>query len=163
MKTPAPIQRFYFLDTLRGFASFAILIWHYQHFFFDGIERPPNFDRTVQPGYIILKPLYEYGEFAVYLFFILSGFIFFCMYSDGIARRSVSLKAFVLNRFSRLYPLHILTLLLTFGLQLIHLQLLNSYFVYQHNDLKHFLLQLGFMSFWGFQDGHSYNGPIWSV
>ena len=163
MKTPDPIQRFYFLDSLRAFASFAILIWHYQHFFFDGVERRPNFERTVQPGYIILKPLYEYGEFAVYLFFILSGFIFFSMYSDGIARRTVSLKAFALNRFSRLYPLHIVTLLLTLGLQTAHFQLFNSYFVYKYNDLKHFILQLGFMSYWGFQDGHSFNGPIWSV
>lgn len=163
MKTPGPIQRFYFLDTLRGFASFSVLIWHYQHFYFNNTERPSDFDRTVQPGYTILKPLYEYGEYAVYLFFILSGFIFFSMYSDGIARRSMSVKAFVLNRFSRLYPLHILTLLLTFGLQMTHFQLFNSYFVYKYNDLKHFLLQLGFMSYWGFQDGHSFNGPIWSV
>lgn len=163
MKTPGPIQRFYFLDTLRGFASFSVLIWHYQHFYFNNTERPPDFDRTVQPGYTILKPLYDYGDLAVYLFFILSGFIFFSLYSNGIAQRSVSLKAFVLNRFSRLYPLHILTLLLTFGLQMAHFQFFDSYFVYKYNDLKHFLLQLGFMSYWGFQDGHSFNGPIWSV
>ncbi|WP_353717949.1 acyltransferase [Dyadobacter sp. 676] len=158
-----PIHRFYFLDILRGAASFAILIWHYQHFFFDNTERRPDFDRAVQPGYVILKPLYEYGELAVYLFFILSGFVFFFMYSDDIARRSVSLKTFASNRFSRLYPLHLLTLLLTCGLQFGHHRLFGSFFVYKYNDLKHFILQLGFMSFWGLQDGHSFNGPVWSV
>lgn len=158
-----PIQRFYFLDTLRGLASFSVLIWHYQHFYFNNVERPPGFDRTAQPAYGILKPLYDYGDLAVYLFFILSGFIFFCLYSDGIARRTVSLKSFVWNRFSRLYPLHLATLLLTCALQIIHYRLFNAYFVYKYNDLKHFALQLGFMSFWGFQDGHSFNGPVWSV
>ncbi|SDD97161.1 Peptidoglycan/LPS O-acetylase OafA/YrhL, contains acyltransferase and SGNH-hydrolase domains [Dyadobacter soli] len=166
MNTPSPespVQRFYFLDILRGFASLAILIWHYQHFYFDNAERRPDFDKASQPGYLILQPLYDYGELAVYLFFILSGFVFFCLYAEGIARRSVSVKAFIRNRFSRLYPLHLVTLLLTCGLQSGHYQLFGAYFVYPYNDLKHFLLQLGLMSYWGFQDGHSFNGPIWSV
>lgn len=51
-----PIQRFYFLDTLRGIASFSVLIWHYQHFYFDNTERKADFDRAVQPAYGILKP-----------------------------------------------------------------------------------------------------------
>ncbi|MCF0070457.1 acyltransferase [Dyadobacter sp. CY261] len=157
------IQRFYLLDLLRGFASFAVLIWHYQHFFFDKCKLRPGFNREEQPGYFILKPFYEYGDLAVYLFFILSGFVFFSFYSNGIVRRSVSLKTFAWNRFSRLYPLHLLTLLLTASLQFVYYQLFNSYFVYEHNDLKHFMLQLAFASYWGLQDGHSFNGPIWSV
>ncbi|MHA4738542.1 acyltransferase family protein [Dyadobacter sp. MSC1_007] len=157
------IHHFYLLDILRGFASFAVLIWHYQHFFFDKYKLHPGFNRGEQPGYFILKPFYEYGDLAVYLFFILSGFVFFSVYSDGVARRSISLKTFVLNRFSRLYPLHLLTLLLTASLQFGYHQLFNSYFVYEHNDLKHFILQLGLASYWGLQDGHSFNGPIWSV
>jgi peptidoglycan/LPS O-acetylase OafA/YrhL len=156
-------QRFYLLDILRGLASFSVLIWHYQHFFFDNFKLRPGFNRAEQPGYLILKPFYEYGDFAVYLFFILSGFVFFSVYSEGIARGSVSLKTFVWNRFSRLYPLHLLTLLLTALLQFDYYRHFNSYFVYQYNDLKHFILQLGFISYWGLQDGHSFNGPIWSV
>lgn len=163
MNNLGQVQRFYFLDILQGFASFAILIWHYQHFFFDGVDRRQDFDRTSQPAYTLLKPFYEYGELAVYLFFILSGFVFFSLYSAGIANRSVTLKTFVWNRFSRLYPLHFATLLLTCGLQLGYYRLFNTFFVYRYNDLMHFLLQLGFMSYWGFQDGHSFNGPIWSV
>ena len=31
------------------------------------------------------------------------------------------------------------------------------------NDLKHFLLNLAFASYWGFQDGQSFNGPSWSI
>jgi peptidoglycan/LPS O-acetylase OafA/YrhL len=157
------LQHFYLLDILRGFASFAVLIWHYQHFFFEKYKLRPGFNRAEQPGYFILKPFYEYGDLAVYLFFILSGFVFFSVYSDGIARRSVSLKTFTSNRFSRLYPLHLLTLLLTASLQFGYYRLFDSYFVYEHNDLKHFLLQLGLSSYWGLQDGHSFNGPIWSV
>lgn len=157
------IQRFYLLDILRGLASFSVLIWHYQHFFFRNCKLPARFDRGIQPGYVILKPLYEHGDLAVYLFFILSGFIFFHIYSEGISSKSVSLKTFVSNRLSRLYPLHLITLLLTAALQLGYHRLFNSYFVYEFNNLKHFLLQLSFASFWGMQDGHSFNGPIWSV
>lgn len=160
---PSPIQRFYLLDILRGLASFSVLVWHYQHFFFWKCKLPPSFNKSDQPAYVILKPLYEHGVLAVYLFFILSGFIFFHIYSEGISSKSVSLKTFVSNRFSRLYPLHLVTLLFTAALQLGYHRLFNSYFVYEFNDLKHFLLQLGFASFWGLQDGHSFNGPIWSV
>jgi peptidoglycan/LPS O-acetylase OafA/YrhL len=163
MATQNQIQRFYLLDILRGLASFSVLIWHYQHFFFESSKPRPGFNSAEQPGYLVLKPFYEYGDFAVYLFFILSGFVFFSVYSEGIALGSISLRTFAWNRFSRLYPLHFLTLLLTSILQFDHYRRFNSYFVYQYNDLKHFILQLGFISYWGFQDGHSFNGPIWSV
>lgn len=162
-ESPSRVKRFYLLDILRGVASFSVLIWHYQHFFFRNCKLPLGFNSADQPGYFILKPFYEHGDLAVYLFFILSGFIFFHIYSAGIADRSVSLKSFISNRFSRLYPLHLVTLLLTAVLQFSYYRLFNSYFVYEFNDLKHFMLQLGFASFWGLQDGHSFNGPIWSV
>ncbi len=39
----------------------------------------------------------------------------------------------------------------------------NAFFIYQHNDLYHFFLNLFFASQWGWQEGTSFNGPIWSV
>lgn len=163
LNCPAPIRHFYLLDLLRGLASLSVLVWHYQHFFFLNCKLPQDFDRSDQPGYVILKPLFEHGYLSVYLFFILSGFIFFHIYSQAISVKSVSLKIFVANRFSRLYPLHFLTLLFTAALQFEHHRLFSSYFVYEFNDIKHFLLQLVLASSWGLQDGYSFNGPIWSV
>jgi peptidoglycan/LPS O-acetylase OafA/YrhL len=39
----------------------------------------------------------------------------------------------------------------------------NTYFVYPFNDVYHFLLNMLFASSWGFANGFSFNGPIWSV
>jgi peptidoglycan/LPS O-acetylase OafA/YrhL len=37
------------------------------------------------------------------------------------------------------------------------------FFVYQHNDCWHFFLQLFLASNWGFEQGDSFDGPIWSI
>jgi peptidoglycan/LPS O-acetylase OafA/YrhL len=37
------------------------------------------------------------------------------------------------------------------------------YFVYQNNDAYHFALHTFFLSHWGFERGHSFNAPVWSV
>jgi peptidoglycan/LPS O-acetylase OafA/YrhL len=155
-------SRFYSLDVLRGLAALGIVFWHWSHFFYDGTE-PGHFDRVRQPFYLLFKPCYMHGAQAVPLFFCLSGFIFYWLYSDRISRRAISLKEFAVLRFSRLYPLHLLTLLLVAAGQLIMRRYYGSFFVYPNNDLYHFLLQLFFASEWGFQRGISFNGPVWSV
>jgi peptidoglycan/LPS O-acetylase OafA/YrhL len=48
-------------------------------------------------------------------------------------------------------------------LQLYSIKKTGSYIVYSNNDLKHFLLNLFFISGWGGYEGPSYNAPIWSV
>ena len=156
------IKHYYLLDVIRGVAAFVILFWHYQHFFWNGTERV-EFNKEEQPLYLIFYSFYNYGHVAVYLFFILSGFIFFHTYGVRIADRVVSFRQYALNRFSRLYPLHLFTLILVVFLQIYYFKNFNDYYIYQFNDLKHFLLNLSFISFWGFEDGLSFNGPIWSV
>jgi len=37
------------------------------------------------------------------------------------------------------------------------------FFVYQNNDIAHFIYQLFLASHWGFEKGFSFNGPIWSI
>jgi peptidoglycan/LPS O-acetylase OafA/YrhL len=66
-------------------------------------------------------------------------------------------------RFSRLYPLHFVTLFLVAVAQIGFLRLTGSYFVYGVNDLRHFVLNLLFASSWGLERGYSFNGPNWSV
>jgi peptidoglycan/LPS O-acetylase OafA/YrhL len=66
-------------------------------------------------------------------------------------------------RFSRLYPLHIAKLLIVALVQPLYFSLNGYYFVYQENDLTHFLPQLLMASHWGFQNALSFNGPIWSI
>jgi peptidoglycan/LPS O-acetylase OafA/YrhL len=162
MRTANLPDRFYSLDVLRGLAALGIVFWHWDHFFYQGTELGA-FDRERQPFYLLFKPLYLHGAWAVPLFFCLSGFIFFWLYSDKIARRAVPPQEFAVLRFSRLYPLHLLTLFVVLAGQLLMRWRSGSFFVYPYNNLYHFMLQLGFASQWGFQKGMSFNGPIWSV
>ena len=154
---------FYSLDLLRGVASLAVILSHWRHFFFDQYGLSPQFQVERQPFYSILETLYLNGGTGVRLFFALSGFIFFWLYAERIREGRVEAGKFWILRATRLYPLHLLTLLgVSLGQMIFEIQ--NHYaFVYEHNDLRHFLLQLGLMSDWGFQAGHSFNGPIWSV
>jgi peptidoglycan/LPS O-acetylase OafA/YrhL len=150
------------LEIIRFVAAFAVLVWHYQHFFYVA-DAPVDFVREQQPFYGLFKLFYDYGFYGVQVFWCISGFIFFWKYRDILADRLMSPGKFFVLRFSRLYPLHIVTLLLVAGLQMAYFSGHGYYMVYPFNDLKHFALQLFMASNWGLQDGESFNGPIWSV
>ncbi len=100
---------------------------------------------------------------AVDLFFLLSGFVFFWLYAERIATDKLSFGKFINYRFSRLYPIHLVTLAGVILLQWLMLVNENHYFIIQYNDLYHFVLNLFFMQNWGFEKGPSFNGPSWSV
>ncbi|MFZ0547479.1 MAG: acyltransferase [Candidatus Promineifilaceae bacterium] len=155
--------RLYSLDVSRGFAAIAVIIWHWQHFFYKGYSLPQGFVRESQPLYRVLKIFYERGEIGVEYFFLLSGFIFFWLYRESIQNKITSGKVFFVQRFSRLYPLHLGTLLIVALLQAIYVSREGVSFVYPYNDAYHFILHLGFASYWGFQNGFSFNAPVWSV
>jgi peptidoglycan/LPS O-acetylase OafA/YrhL len=149
-------------ELMRFIAAISVLIWHYQHFYYLAGE-PVNFEKMQQPMYAFLKIFYEYGFYGVHVFWCISGFIFFWKYKEAIAEKRVKGRDFFLLRFSRLYPLHFVTLLMIAGMQAIYSHRSGSYFVYQFNDLKHFFLQIFLASNWGLESGYSYNGPIWSI
>lgn len=139
-----------------------VVIYHWPHFFHHGTE-PFQGDPHQFPLYGILWPIYQQGLMAVDLFFCLSGFIFFWLYAQKIAAETVSFKNFGILRFSRLYPLHLATLLLVLAGQYLMRQMTGSFFVVPNNDWYHFILQFFFISNWGWENGLSFNGPIWSV
>jgi peptidoglycan/LPS O-acetylase OafA/YrhL len=150
------------LEIVRFISALSVLVWHYQHFFFIA-DKPVNFLREQQPLHSFLGFFYAYGFYGVQVFWCISGFIFFWKYKSLIAEKTINSKKFFLLRFSRLYPLHIATLLLVILLQSIYFAREGYYFVYQNNDIKYFLLQLVMASNWLPQLGFSFNGPIWSV
>lgn len=156
-------KRLYALDVSRGLAALAVAVWHWQHFAYQGASVPANFDRSVQPLYGWLRLCYEQGYRGVDYFFLLSGFIFFWIYRDTIADRLISFRDFWILRLSRLYPLHIVTLLAVAFLQWLFVTRNAFFFIYPDNDPYHFLLQLGFASQWDLQNSLSFNGPTWSV
>lgn len=162
MKQNIP-QRFYSLDVLRGLAALSIVLWHWQHFFSPLNAQGVSFSIEKQPGFNALYFFYIYGYAAVQLFFCLSGFVFFWLYSKRIFDKVILLKSFSILRLSRLYPLHFATLLFVAIGQLAYSASTDTQFVYPFNDTYHMLLNLFFVSSWGFEKGFSFNAPIWSV
>jgi peptidoglycan/LPS O-acetylase OafA/YrhL len=158
----SPTDRLYALDALRGFAALSVVLWHWQHFFYMG-STPGSFDRESQPLFHFFSVFYRHGSLAVELFFGISGFVFFWLFSQRIADGSLSPRRFFVDRFSRLYPLHIATFALVAMLQFFYARNHVSYFVYPDNDLYHAALNLLLASSWGFEKGWSFNAPIWSV
>ena len=151
------------LDALRGAAALAVVAWHWQHFFAISGHWQPGWTRAMQPFFWLLKPLYVQGWAAVDLFFVLSGFVFFWLYSENIAQRRESARSFALMRFSRLYPLQILTLLSVAILQSLYFSRVGTFFIYQDNDWWHFILHLGLVQNWWPNMPQSFDGPSWSV
>ena len=161
-RAPHAEQKLIGLEALRFTAAFAVLVYHYNHFYYAG-DRLSDFAIKDQPFYFLFAPFYWYGEWGVHLFWCISGFIFAWKYNGSIGAGAISFRQFVVLRLSRLYPLHFVTLLAVVSLQASYVREHGTFFVFQPNDLKHFLLNLGFASYWGFQDGMSFNGPSWSI
>jgi peptidoglycan/LPS O-acetylase OafA/YrhL len=156
---------FYSVEILRFFTSISILLYHYKHFFYPfstlSIVHYNNIEKSL-PFYSFLNFFYIYGSYGVQLFYCISGFVFSHVYL--LKKDNVNFFNFFVNRFARLYPLHLVTLALVFFLQFINLRALGSYQgLIEFNDFFHFILQIFFISAWGFELGHSFNAPIWSV
>jgi peptidoglycan/LPS O-acetylase OafA/YrhL len=157
-------KRLYALDTLRGFAALSIVIWHWQHFFAISGTWQAGWQKSAEPFYLFLKPLYDEGWAAVDLFFALSGFIFFWLYSEAIGEGRMGAGRFAWLRFSRLYPLHLVTLLAVAAMQFFFERATGNYFIFDTNDAKHFATSLIFAQQWLPPTlEQSFNGPAWSV
>ena len=147
------------LELLRFISSLMVVIWHYQHFFhpFNTISSFEIFDYNSE--FITLFLNSKLGTHGVYIFFCISGIVFSLTY----LKKKISSRSFIIKRFARLYPLHFLTLIVVALIQLINQNYIGEYQIYFTNDLKHFFLNIFFISGWGFEDNFSFNGPIWSV
>ena len=158
------MRKLYLLEFLRFISAISVLIYHYQVYFFqfnDFNEINILQDLESLPFNFILNLFYKFGDYGVHMFFCISGFIISFVYLDKIEETSA--KTFFINRFSRLYPLHFITLLIVLVVQQFSLYLTGNYQLFDFNDLYHFILHLGFISAWGLEKGLSFNMPIWSV
>lgn len=156
------LDRIFTLDVLRGVAALSVVFWHWQHFFYVG-DQSLNFEVSKQPWFEQLSLFYRHGSLAVELFFCISGFVFFWLFEHKIAGREISASRFFMDRFSRLYPLHIITFAIVAGLQFLYATEHPAYFIYQINDAYHALLNILLVPAWGLESGWSFNAPIWSV
>lgn len=157
---PASAVRLRSLDSLRGIAAIGVaFFFHYSHFNMPYFTSHPE----AQPWFGAFRWFYQCGWNLVDFFFVLSGFIFMHVYLKKIAENRISEKTFFILRLSRLYPLHIATLLLVAAVQYFRLLSGRGYFDCQYNDLYHFLLNIFFLQAGLFNDSFSFNGPSWSL
>jgi peptidoglycan/LPS O-acetylase OafA/YrhL len=154
---PPQAQRYAALDGMRGLASFTVaFVFHYVHF-----------NPAVYPFQKILHWPYTLGWTLINLFYVLSGFIFFQKYQRPISERAISLKKYCILRFSRIYPLHWLTLLVTAMFYLFRsLNGLSHFPVnsdYEYN-IPLFFLNIPLMQYgWVYSAHKSFNGNAWTL
>lgn len=152
------------LELMRFVCALSVLLWHYQHFAIAGVPTLASLpDARQHPWHSVLWPFYEHGWLGVQAFWALSGFIFFWKYGQAVAQGRVSAGRFAWLRFSRLYPLHLLTLLAVVPMVAWHRAQTGGDYVYPHNTLEQFVLQLFLASEWPGRGQWSFNGPIWSI
>lgn len=97
------------------------------------------------------------------VFFVLSGIVFSYTYQEPLQKSQVDQFDFFVKRFSRLYPVHFLTLIITTCIISLFYYNFKTYPIYSNNDLYHFFLNLLFLQR-GYADfGYSFNGPSWSL
>ncbi len=149
------------LELVRFVCAMAVLVWHYHHFAMIGDAS--GMARPHAPLEDLLWPFYSFGLLGVQIFWCISGFIVYWKYADAIAARTVAPGRFFWLRFSRLYPLHLATLLIVAALQPAYVALAGEPFVFKDVSWSSFLLQLGLADQWSGPRPMSFNGPIWSV
>jgi len=149
------------LELLRFLSAMAVLFWHFTQFGQMAGLQPVR--SGTQPLYALFAPFYDYGLYGVQVFWGISGYIFFWKYGEAIHSKSVAARDFFWLRFSRLYPLHITTLLAVVGLQAIYRRYAGADFIYPANDGALFVRQLFLATDWGPPPPFSFNGPIWSI
>ena len=141
------------IDALRGIAAVAVSFIFHQHYLTGWFQSGPL------DGLPLFSLLHDYGWTMVDLFFVISGFIFARVYLTG-EKIETGGAEFARARFARLYPLHLLTLLLAAAIFAVGTPHSVSYAT---NDAWNFVLNLLMLQESGLQSGKSFNIPSWSI
>jgi peptidoglycan/LPS O-acetylase OafA/YrhL len=152
-----PHNRIEQIDALRGLAALGVAAVFHVHAVL-GLKETSPLD-GIQP----FTWLHTYGFTLVDLFFVISGFIFAHVYltDDSELRRGTTLKSFAVARFARLYPLHLVTLMVMAALGAAAYGLGSA--PNPNNTPANFVLNLLFLQESGLNHGKSFNSPAWSL
>lgn len=137
------------LTGLRGLAAFTVLFGHLKTLEGQVLDFGP-FDAFAQ-----------FGGFGVDLFFVLSGFILCHVYSKRMLSEPGVWREFAIARFARIYPLHIVCLVLMLGAHFVASRLGVSPTEDSGYTLKSSLFSAALISEW--IGTVATNPPSWSV
>lgn len=144
------------IDALRGLAACAVAFVFHSGAMFGAWPQGPLDDLPV------FSWIHRNGYAAVDLFFVISGYVFAHVYLTGRGLRDgVSFRGFMLARFARLYPLHLVTLLVSAAIA--WAGFVRGVGVSSNDDAWHFLLNVLFLQESGLNQGYSFNVPAWSL
>jgi len=129
------------LTFTRFIAAFLIVFLHYGSELFT--DTPES-----------IKIIRENLHLGVSYFFVLSGYVMMIAYSD---LEKIDFKAYIINRISRIYPTHILALLLA-----IIAGILSNKDVFRF-DITGFALNVFLLQAWFPRHALSFNIPSWSI
>lgn len=132
------------LTSLRFFAALGVFLIHYNQLYL----------QSKNSVIVYLRPIFFEGYLWVGFFFILSGFII--SYSQGKKKEKDTPSHFLLKRFARIYPVHLLML------AFFYFYFNNTWIMDQQNSIIYnFLLMQSFIpvahTYWG------YNAVSWSI
>ncbi|MFD1121324.1 acyltransferase family protein [Methylophilus flavus] len=142
------------LESIRGLAALVVVMYHIPgwHPFLHHI----SFIRG--------------GGLMVDLFFVLSGFVIFCAYGDRLESGAAFIK-FQFLRLGRLYPVHLVFLLVYLLIETLKYILQTHYGIQSHskapflqNDFAAFLREVFLVkAFWPNETAMAFNSPAWSI
>ncbi|HTX27868.1 MAG TPA: acyltransferase [Streptosporangiaceae bacterium] len=102
-KEEGSANRLAWLDVLRGLAALCVVFDHLSYY-------------VLQPARWVVYGWFDPGDYGVFVFFLISGFIV-----PASLERKGSVRTFWVSRLFRLYPLYLLAVGLAVGLWLVHL------------------------------------------
>ncbi len=96
------------------------------------------------------------GMIGNYFFFITSGFLISAGYRQRIGNREVTFQAFLVKRLCKLYPLYLIT-------NLVSLIINTCQFGFSAINIKRIVFTVLLQNGGGLETAHPYNGPSWFI
>lgn len=141
-------QNFRLFGLWRLLAAMLVMAYHFSHY----VTNAPVVTRWFEH----MMPLLD-------MFFIMSGFLIFHHYS-AMRLDGRSVYAFLIKRLSRIYPLHVITLVAFVGAGvLVHLGFVQSQAADSQFDFSALPMNLLLLQAWGVNDKLTFNYVSWSV
>lgn len=121
---------------------------------------------NVEPLKKVLFLAYDYGKYCVETFFFLSGFVLFLHYSNKV---NISFDKFLSKRLRRLYPMYLLTTLVTALLIYLSLICTRNFTIWNvengggSNTISQLIIHILLLGSGWMENTQAFNSPLWYI
>lgn len=146
-------KRLYSIDSLKGIACVVIaFLWHYLNM---------QSKAEGMPMQNLFGIFYDYGQYFVELFFMISGFVMAYCYKMKIMD-GINFLEYIFKRYKHLYPTFFTTLMYITFFQVFYNAISGDYYIYKVS-VWHFVLNILCIQNGWLTTDQSFNGPAWCV